>query len=454
VRILSRFGNLKGELFSSTFTYGVTSVIKLGSSLVLTRLLNPEAYGIFAILLSFQFMIELMSDVGSTALLIRHPRGNEVKFVHTVWTIRLIRCSINFCLVFFGAPIIAHLYSSPVLTSAFRLLSFWFLILGVESMSFVLAQRDRCARISNYTDMISNAIMTAFVIAVASILKNHFALIYGALLQRALVTIASYFFYRNVGVGLAFDREAIADQFRFARFVLPSSLLTIILSQYDKVVLLRLFNLTLLGIYGIAGNMLGPINGVIVHNARVVLYARCADYFRTDPATARSRYYDENRRLFMVGVMLPAIVAGFSQSIVAILYDARYAMVGPILMILGLGTVITAFQSTSEYLLVASGRTHIVLVANVIRLCSVIPATFLGYYFFGFYGFLWFNLAATIPLLMYFYYQQRKFDLLNLKSELSLLGSALLVFLLCLGASHLLLASIPPGWLHLGLKKH
>jgi lipopolysaccharide exporter len=131
VRILSRFGNLKGELFSSTFTYGVTSVIKLGSSLVLTRLLNPEAYGIFAILLSFQFMIELMSDVGSTALLIRHPRGNEVKFVHTVWTIRLIRCSINFCLVFFGAPIIAHLYSSPVLTSAFRLLSFWFLILGV-----------------------------------------------------------------------------------------------------------------------------------------------------------------------------------------------------------------------------------------------------------------------------------------------------------------------------------
>lgn len=454
MRLLPRFGNLKGELFSSTFTYGVTSVIKLGSSLVLTRLLNPEAYGIFAILLSFQFMIELMSDVGSTALLIRHPRGNEVKFIHTVWTIRLIRCSINFCLVFFGAPIIAHLYSSPVLTSAFRLLSFWFLILGAESMSFVLAQRDRRARISNYTDMISNAIMTAFVIAVASVLKNHFALIYGALLQRALVTIASYFFYRNIGVGLAFDREAIADQFRFARFVLPSSLLTIVLSQYDKVVLLKLFNLTLLGIYGIAGNMLGPINGVIVHNARVVLYARCAEYFRTNRASARDRYYEENRRLFMVGIMLPAMVAGFSQSIVGILYDARYAMVGPILMILGLGAVITAFQSTSENLLVASGRTHIVLVANVIRLCSVIPATFFGYYLFGFYGFLWFNLAATIPLLMYFYYEQRKFNLLNLKQELSLLGTALLVFLICLAASHLLLASIPPGWLHLGLKKH
>ena len=96
----------------------MTAVIKLGSSLILTRLLNPEAYGIFAILFSFLFMIELMSDVGTIGLLIRHPRGSEVRFVHTVWTVRLIRCAFNFCLIFFGAPVIAAVYQTPVLTSA------------------------------------------------------------------------------------------------------------------------------------------------------------------------------------------------------------------------------------------------------------------------------------------------------------------------------------------------
>jgi lipopolysaccharide exporter len=454
MRFLSRLVNLKGELFSSTFTYGVTSIIKLGSSLVLTRLLSPDAYGIFAILLSFLFMIELLSDVGSVALLIRHPRGDDPKFVHTVWTIRLIRCCINFCLVFFGAPIIAKIYQTPVLTSAFRVLSFWFLLLGTESMSFVLAQRHQRARISNYADMLSNTVMTGFVICMALVLKNHYALIYGALLQRALLMVGSHFFYRKIGVGIAFDREAVVDQFKFARFVLPSSLLTIVLSQYDKVVLLKLFNLTLLGIYGIAGNMLGPISGVITHNARVVLYARCADYFRSNRATAGSRYYLENRRLFLIGVMLPALVGGFSQSIVAILYDARYAMAGPILMILALGAIIIAFQNASENLLVASGRNHVVFLANVIRLCSVIPASLLGYYLFGFYGFLWFNFAATIPVLIYFFVEQKKFDLLMLKSELKLLASALFVFLLSLAASHLLLALVPNGWLHLGIHRH
>jgi lipopolysaccharide exporter len=450
VRFPLRLVNLKGELFSSTFTFGVSAVIKLGSSLILTRLLNPAAYGIVGILFSFQFMIELMSDVGTVGLLIRHPRGNEVKFVHTVWTVRLIRCGINFCLGFFGAPLIAHIYQQPVLTSACRALSFWFLIAGAESMSFVLAQRDRKARISNYADLLSSAVSTVFVIGLASILKNHFALIYGALLQRLLLMIGSHFFYRNVGVGIAFDREALVDQFEFARFVLPSSLLTIVLSQYDKVVLLKLFSLAVLGVYGVAGNIIAPISGIISHNARAVLYARCAEYFRTNSATARSRYYSENHRLLMVGVMLPAMVAGFSQSLVAILYDSRYAMVGPILMIMGLAAILIAFQNASENLLLASGRTHTTLVANVIRFCTIIPATFFGYFLFGFYGFLWFNLAGTIPLLAYFYYVQRRHGLLNLTNELARLSAALAVFLLCLAASHILLTLLPAGWLHRG----
>jgi lipopolysaccharide exporter len=454
VRFFPRSVNFKGELFSSTFTYGVTAAIKLGSSLVLTRLLSPEAYGIFGILLSFLFIIELMSDVGTVGLLIRHERGNEVKFIHTIWTVRLIRCSLNFCIVFFGAPIIAVLYKTPLLTSAFRTLSFWFLLMGAESMSFVLAQRDRRARIANYSDMASSAVMTLFVIGVASVLKNHFALIYGALLQRALLMIASYFFYRDVGIGLAFDRQALAEQFRFARYVLPSSLLTIVLSQYDKIVLLKLFNLTILGVYGIAQNMLGPISGVIVHNARVVLYARCAEYFRTNRETARSRYYTENQRLLMVGTILPAAIAGFSQSIVAILYDTRYVMVGPILMITGLATIFVAFQYASENLLVASGRSYVVLLSNVIRLCTIIPASLLGYYFFGFYGFLWFNLAAMIPLVLYFFWEQKRSGLLDVASELRRMGEALVIFLLCLGASQLVLKFFPEGWMHLGLKRH
>jgi O-antigen/teichoic acid export membrane protein len=314
--------------------------------------------------------------------------------------------------------------------------------------------RDQRARISNYAEMISTAVMTIAVIGLAHVLRNHFALIYGTIFQRALLTLGSYFFYRDIGVGIAFDRETVAEQFKFARFVLPSSLLYILVSQFDKVVLLKLFNLSLLGIYGIASNMIAPIAGVVVHNAQVILYARCAEYFRTDRSTACSRYYRENRRLLMAGALLPAILAGFSPLIVAILYDPRYILAGHIAMILGLGAIIGSFQNASENLLVASGRTHTTLVANAFRVCSIVPLTLSGYFLFGFEGYLWFGLIATIPVMGYYYSSQKKYGLLNFKSEIQLLLSALLVFLICLGISHLLLRLLPTEWLHLRMKSH
>jgi O-antigen/teichoic acid export membrane protein len=210
----------------------------------------------------------------------------------------------------------------------------------------------------------------------------------------------------------------------------------------------------LLGIYGVAGNMIGPITGVITHNARVALYARCAEYFRSNRESARERYYGENKRLLFFGMVLPALVAGFSGSIVAVLYDSRYDLVGHVLMVLGLGAIIAAFHAGSENLLVAYGRTRTTLVANIVRLFSIVPASLLGYYFYGFDGFLWFNLAATIPLSVYFFTQQRKFELLQFGDEMKRAATALSVFFISLAASHLFLSVIPSSWLHLGLKQH
>lgn len=454
MRTLGRFVNLKGELFSSTFTYGLTAVLKLASSLILTRLLNPSAYGVVAILFSVAFILELISDVGTVALLIRHPRGAQRRFIHTVWTIRLIRGTVNFCLLYAFAPFIAEIYQTPFLADALRLFSFSFLLSGLESMAFVMAQRDRRARIFNYSELATNAVMTVAVIGLAMIYGDHYALVYGMLFQRLLMTIASHFFYREIGVSLVFDREAISEQFKFARVVLPSSILTIVLSQYDRVVLLKLFDLSLLGIYGVAAGMIGPVNGLISKNSRVVLYARCADYFRTNPATAVERYYSENKRLLAIGTLLPAVIAGLSQSLVTLLYDTRYTEAGNVLMVLGLVSVVASFEHPSENLLVASGRTHAVLVANLVRVVTVPVTTLLGYHLFGFSGFLWGGLGATLIVLLYFYWEQRRSQLLDTRIELNRIGLALCTFLLCLAVSQLLLKLLPAGLLQHALRQH
>jgi O-antigen/teichoic acid export membrane protein len=429
-------------------------MVRLASSLILTRLLSPGAYGIFTILFSILFVVELLSDVGSIGLLIRHPRGNDVAFVHTIWTIRFIRSGINAGIVFATAPLIASIYQVPALTSAFRLLSVWFLLVGLESLAFPLAVRDQRARIGNYIELACTLIMTIAVILLARHLRNHYALIYGALIQRSLLTLASHFFYKDVGVGFAFDREAVRQQLHFASFVLPSSLLTILLSQYDKVMLGKLFNLQVLGVYGLASNIIAPINGIIMHNARVVLYPRCTGYFRSDPTTARIRYYAENHRLFLIGMLLPAIVGGFAPLFISLMYDVRYELAGTVLMISGLGAIFIAIQNAAENLLVASGKTRATLMGNVIRASTLIPATLGGYYFFGFTGFVWASCLANIPLVAYFFRQQQSLGLLDLPTEVRRLFLSIVVFVVAASIGHFMLRHLPGNVLHLGLKPH
>jgi lipopolysaccharide exporter len=446
--------SFSSDLFSSTFTYGSLAFVRLGSSLVLTRLLAPATYGLYAILVSFAFTIEMLSDVGPTALLIRHPRGGEVAFVHTIWTIRLCRAIMNCGILFLCSPLVAALYGQPSLTAPCRLLSVVFLFTGAESMGYILAQRNQRARIGNYAEFFSNIVTTFVVIGLAFVLRNVYCLIFGFLLQRALLAVGSYFFYREIGVGFAFDREAVREQFRFARVVTPSSIITMLLNQYDKLVFLRLFSASLLGVYSIAGNMLAPVKAIINNNARLILYARCADYFRTDSSTARERYYNENKKLLFLGILLPVIVAGFSQSIVSVLYDPRYEFGGYVLMVLGLATMVSAFLIASQNVLFAAGVTHSILVGNALTLVSLVPASLLGYYFFGLKGFLWFNLGASFAPLIWAHWKQHQLGLLRLRTELRWLALALGTFLFCLLLSHLFLAVVPHSWLHLHFHHH
>jgi hypothetical protein len=78
----------------------------------------------------------------------------------------------------------------------------------------------------------------------------------------------------------------------------------------------------------------------------------------------------------------------------------------------------------------------------------------IGYFLFGFSGFLWFTLLASVPVLAYYYQQQRRLGLVNWNYELKLLLIALAVFLICLAASQTLMSLVPADSLHLRLRRH
>jgi lipopolysaccharide exporter len=249
---LRLLGLLKGDLFATASSFGAQVVIKLGASLVLTRVLKPEAYGIVTIVSSIGVMVALLADIAVTVSLVRHEDGDTPRFLNTAWTLRLGRAVFNTALMYWAAPLIAGLYHVPELTFPIRVYSPWFLIWALESMSFPLAIRRRNSRIIVYSELVANVATTAFTLVYCYYTRDYMGMVYGILVNRVLLTAMSYGFYRDVRPRFMLDRAAARELLRYTRFAVPSSFITLALGQFDKVVFLRLFDLQLLGVYSLA----------------------------------------------------------------------------------------------------------------------------------------------------------------------------------------------------------
>ena len=436
--------NFKGDLFATTFCFGAQAIIRLASSLILTRILLPEAYGIITIILSIAVVVALIADTNVNLFIIREENAEQPRYLDTAWTLQFGRAVINTAVLFLFAPVIASfIYHIPALASPLRVYSLSFLITGLQSMSFPIAVRRKQARVIMYSELAAAFISTSFSIVYCYYSRNFWGIIYAMLLNNLLMSGLSHQFYRELRPKLRFDWPAARQILGFSKFTMPSSLLTLALGQFDKIVFLRLFDLRLLGIYGLAGSIAGSIESLITKISQTVLYPRCAHNFRTDRDTLSLKYYSENLKLFLSILFLPAAVGGAAQLVVAILYPAGYAQAGALLQAFMLRAALLSFAAPAEDLLIATGEYKVILHGNIFRAIGMVGASLAGYYCFGFMGFVYGTALSGLPPLVYYLWMQYSKRLLIVKYEFYKSGFALVVAASAYLTGNLLLAVWP-----------
>jgi O-antigen/teichoic acid export membrane protein len=402
------------------------AILRLASSLVLTRVLLPEAYGTITILLSVLYLIGNLLDTNVSLFIVRDQNAEQPRYLNTAWTLRLARSLLSGAVLFAGAPLIAtKAYNLPDLTLPLRVFSLWFLIDGFESMGFALAIRRKQARLQMYSELGASVVSTTFSIIYCYHYRTFWGIALGILLNRLIMTVLSHQLYRDLKPRLFIDLAAAREILVYSKFTIPSSLLSLGLNQFDKIVFLRLFDLRLLGIYGLAGNISGSIEALITKISQAVLYPRIAHNFRENPDTATKRYYTENTKLFAGILALPAAVAGAAHLIIALLYDPRYTQAGSVLQALAIRAVLLSFASPAEDLLISVGQFHVILIGNLLRAAWIVIASLVGYHFFGFSGFVYGLALSALPPLAYYLWLQNSKGLLIVKYELYKLAFAL-----------------------------
>ena len=124
-RFLERFG-----------AQGVTFVV----SIILARLLDPEVYGIVAIVTVFTTILNVFIDSGLGNALIQKKDADDLDF-SSVFFFNMAMCLMLYCLFFLSAPFIADFYNMPELTAVLRVMSLTVIISGVKNVQQAYVSR-------------------------------------------------------------------------------------------------------------------------------------------------------------------------------------------------------------------------------------------------------------------------------------------------------------------------
>lgn len=401
-------------------TVVATNILRMASSMVLTRLLVPEAFGIVGLIGSISFILSMISDLGFQAFVIRHKDGNEPRFLDVIWTIRLLRSAALCVILIVLARPIAMLLGNVGLSLAIAASALQFLIDGGSSLSVITALRERQLPRLSALDILGVVTQVIASIAFALVWRNYWAIIAAILVSSMVRTVLSYVLFPNSRRRFGFDRDYSGELWKFARFVTGSSIITMLLMQSDKVVLARVIPLDMLGLYMLAGNLaLAPMAFTVAYASRV-LYPAYARVWRDNPDDLKREFYVGRWKVSMLYMLAAGGLIGVAPLLVAILYDERYAGAALYLRWLAVTPLLSLASMSANEVLTASGRVHVTFHANIAKLAwlaVVGPAAFL---IAGPIGLIACVGTLELPTLVYSWVQLWRFGLLGVREEMVL----------------------------------
>ena len=130
-------GNFMWRLFERFGAQGVTLIV----SIVLARLLDPEVYGVIALVTVITTLLNVFVDSGLGTALIQKKNADDLDF-STVFFFNIVMCIVLYVGLFFLAPFVAAFYEIPELTAIVRVLGLSLIISGVKNIQQAYVSRN------------------------------------------------------------------------------------------------------------------------------------------------------------------------------------------------------------------------------------------------------------------------------------------------------------------------
>jgi O-antigen/teichoic acid export membrane protein len=365
---------------------GSGQILRFIKNLILTRLLAPETYGVMAIVWTFMYAINMLTDAGLEAAALRHPRGEEQSFLNTVWTVKVVRGVLLFVVACVIAYPVSVIYKVPDLVWLIPVAAIVSLIDGFSSTNAYRLKRQMNFRALSIIEAVNEILMAIITLAWARYAPGYMALLGGALVGAVFHVVCTHTVIPGMRNRFDWDRTASRELFHFGKWVFFSSSVYLLYSQGDRMLLGLYIEPALLGVYSVAIMMSEVGGGVVSRINSSVVYATLSRV-QHDGVEKIKSVLKKIRLMFDAAFIYPiGILCAVSPWLIEHLYDKRYHAAGGMLQILCIRLAMATMLASSDSCLIAIGKPKFGLYQNICRAIWLLLSVPLGFQLYGFQG--------------------------------------------------------------------
>jgi O-antigen/teichoic acid export membrane protein len=350
-------------------------LIRLGSVLIVARLLDPTDFGLVGMVTAFTGVLTLFRDFGLSAATVQRADITEEQTTCLFWINMVVGIVLGLATVCL-APVISRFYHEPRLVWITSVIAAGFVFNGAGVQHSAILQRQMRFTALSLIDMFALIASTVVAITVAIAGYGYWALVSMAVCL-PLSTTAGLWTVSRWLPGLPRSLSGVHSMVRFGGLMTLNGLVAYIASNFDKVLLGRFWGAEAIGLYGRAYQLIripiDSLNGAVGEVAFAAL-----SRIQNDPDRLK-RYFLKGYSLVLVAT-LPITVACaiFADELIIVLLGPKWAGVATIFRFLSPTILVFAIANPLGWLLNSTGK-----VGRALKMALVFTPLIIAGYIIG-----------------------------------------------------------------------
>jgi O-antigen/teichoic acid export membrane protein len=354
---------------------GANFSLRLGSLMVLARLLGPKDFGLVGMVTAFTGVLNLFRDFGLSSAAVQRTTVTDEQISTLFWVNILVGVLLGLVAVAL-APAIAAFYHEPRLLAVTAVLAAAFLFNAAGVQHSVLLQRQMRFTTLAVIGVASLIVGSAIAIGGAKAGYGYWALVAMTVTQPLIATIG--FWLATAWVpGMPRRRTGIRSMMRFGGTLTLNGLVAYVAYNFEKVLLGRFWGADAIGIYGRAYQLSSiPTDNL---NSAVGEVAFSALSRVQDDAKRFRNYFIKGYSLVLtLTIPVTVVCTLFAHDVVLVVLGPKWTEAVGIFRLLAPTILIFALINPLGWLLYSLG-----LVERSLKIALVLAPTIIGGYLIG-----------------------------------------------------------------------